>query len=250
MVGAGEDQKGCGIIVVVNAYQVITINAARVHPEDSFSIPFSLFGAPEIEKFVGRKKKLAAIKEAFQVDGSQRKVVILHGLGGMGKTQLAVEFVKNYRDDYSATFWFNGRDETTLKKSFAGMAKRLSNEYPSSGSLAAAAKEKNVDRVVEIMKQWLSTRRNTRWIMVFDNVDNPKLPETQDPKAYDIKSYFPEAHQGFILITTRSSRLRIGKVIPIKKILNIRESIEILSSTSGRPLSDQGIRNNSRTEIS
>jgi hypothetical protein len=85
--------------------------------------------------------------------------------------------------------------------------------------------------------------------MIFDNVDNSKLSETQDSKAYDIKSYFSKVHQEFILIITRSSRLRIDKVVSIKKILNIRESIEILSSTSRRSLSDQDIKNNSRTEI-
>ena len=52
---------------------------------------------------------------------------------------------------------------------------------------------------------------------------------------------FPEAHQGSILIITRSSLLNMGKVVFVKKLLDIQESITILASTSGRENLDQGI---------
>jgi Cdc6-like AAA superfamily ATPase len=208
--------------------------------KEDFSIPFSLSGVPEIEHFVGRREELIKIKTAFQGDGSQRKVVLLYGLGGIGKTQLAVTFVKEHRDTYSAIFWVNGKNEDTLKKSFADIARRLHTEYPSSILLKTAADEKDIDRVVAVVKQWLSTKGNIRWMLVFDNVDNPKLPGIEDPQAYDIRIYFPETHHGSILISTRSSRLNIGKVVSVEKLHDIRESITILASTSGRVISDQG----------
>ena len=208
--------------------------------KDDFSIPFSLSGIPEIEQFVGRKEELIRIKEAFQDRGSQRKVVLLCGLGGIGKTQLAVAFLKEHRDIYPAIFWLNGKTEDTLKQSFAGIAKRLCNEYPSSALLRTTLEEKNIDRIVAVIKQWLSIRGNTQWILIFDNVDNPKLPSISNPQTYDIRLYFPEVHQGSILITTRSSRLNIGKVVFVKKLLEIQECITILASTSGRDNLDQG----------
>ena len=187
------------------------------------------------------------MNEAFQGDGSQRKVVILHGLGGIGKTQLAVAFLKEQRDRYSAVFWLNGKTEETLKKSFAGIAKRLHDEYPRLTLLKTALEGKNANQIVAAIKQWLSRRENTRWILVFDNVDNPKLPDIKDPQGYDIRSYFPEADKGSILITTRSSRLErlvTGKVVFVKKFLDIKESIVILNSTLGatseRIILDQG----------
>ncbi len=198
---------------------------AQANVKDDFSIPFSLPGVPEIEQFVGRKEELIRIKEAFQDHGSQRKIVLLCGLGGIGKTQLAVAFLKRHRDIYSAIFWLNGKDEDTLKQSFAGIAKRLCNEYPSSALLRTAAEEKDADRVVEVTKQWLSIRGNTRWILIFDNVDNPKLPSISDPQAYDIRLYFPEGHQGSILVTTRSSRLNFGKVVFVKNFLTFRKAL-------------------------
>ena len=215
--------------------------------KENFSLPFSLSGVPEINQFVGRKEELLKIYEALQGDGSQRKVVILHGLGGIGKTQLAVAFMKEQRDKFSAILWLNGKNEDTLKKSFADIAKRLHNEYPCSTLLKMAIEEKNADQMVAAIKKWLSRRDNTRWILVFDNIDNPKLPDVEDPQGYDIRSYFPEAHQGSILITTRSSRLErliIGKVVPVKKILDVKESLAILNSalgaTSERIILDQG----------
>ncbi len=197
--------------------------------EQDFSISFSLSEVPEIEHFVGREEELAKIKETFQGDGSHRKTVLLQGLGGIGKTQLAVEYVKQQRDAYPAIFWLNGKSEDMLKQSFKNMAERLFDQFPSSTLLRTAAESKDADQVAEAMKRWLSVKGNNQWLMVFDNVDNPKLPGIKDPQAYNIKSYFPEAHQGFILITTRSSQLKIGNIIPVKKLQNVRESIAILA---------------------
>lgn len=210
--------------------------------EQDFSISFSLSEVPEIEHFVGREEELAKIKETFQGDGSHRKTVLLQGLGGIGKTQLAVEYVKQQRDAYPAIFWLNGKSEDMLKQSFKNMAKRLFDQFPPSTLLRTAAESKDADQVAEAMKRWLSVKGNNQWLMVFDNVDNPKLPGIKDPQAYNIKSYFPEAHQGFILITTRSSQLKIGNIIPVKKLQNVRESIAILAYMSDRPISDQGRR--------
>lgn len=223
------------------------MNAGQANEKENFSLPFGLSGVPEVYEFVGRKKELFEIKQEFQRDGLQRKVVVLRGLGGIGKTQLALAFIKEQRDTYSAAFWLNGRSEDTLRQSFSGMANRLYNEYPSecpsSALLKIAAEEKDIDQTITVIRRWLSIRGNTRWILVFDNIDNPKLDGNgmKDPQGYDIRSYFPEADQGHILITTRSSRLEIGKVISIKKLLNIQESIAIMASMSRRRIPEQGI---------
>ena len=209
--------------------------------KEDFSVPFNLFGIPAIENFVGRKKDLIRVREAFHGGKSRRKIVLLHGLGGIGKTQLAVAFVKKYRNAFSAVFWLNGKSEDTLKQSFASMAERLYEEHPSSALLRMAAEEKDVNQVFKSIKKWLSIRGNTRWIMVFDNVDNPKFPDINDPQAYNIQVYLPEVDQGSILITTRSSRLKIGEVISVRKLLDTQENTTILASTSGRKLSDNGV---------
>lgn len=97
--------------------QIVTIIAAQTNVKEDFSIPFSLSGVPEIEQSVGRGEELDQIKEAFQGNGSHRRTVVLQGLGGISKTQLAVTFLKQRRDTYSAIFWLNGKNEDVLKQS-------------------------------------------------------------------------------------------------------------------------------------
>lgn len=98
--------------------------------------------------------------------------------------------MKEQRDTYSATFWLNGKTEDTLQRSFADIAQRLLIEHPYLTQLKTAVKVKKPDQIVAAIKQWLSIRKNTRWILVFDNVDNPKLPGIENPQAYDVRFIF------------------------------------------------------------
>ena len=90
---------------------------------DDFSVTFSLSDVPEIEKFVAREEELAEIHRMLRGDGS-RRTVVLHGLGGVGKTQLAIAYAKRHKDNYSAVFWFNIKDEDSLRQSFAKAANK------------------------------------------------------------------------------------------------------------------------------
>jgi hypothetical protein len=194
-----------------------------------------------VQVFIGREKELTDIEEALQGDGPRRKVVLLQGLGGIGKTQLAVSFLKRHVDSYWAVIWLDAKTEDALRQGFALTAKRLHKHHPASELLRRAVESKDIEDTVANVKDWFSAKGNHRWLLVFDNVDNPKLPGVEDPKAYDVESYFPETYQGSILITTRSARLEIGKVVSVQK-LGIRESIGILNSTSGRGGLEQGMQ--------
>ena len=55
-------------------------------------------------------------------DHSSRSCVILHGLGGMGKTQLAITYARRHKEKYTAIFWLNANDEDSLKLSFRDVA--------------------------------------------------------------------------------------------------------------------------------
>jgi hypothetical protein len=201
--------------------------------KETFSVRFSLSEVSETENFVGREGELAQIHEKLQSCGS-RTTVILHGLGGMGKTQLAVTYAKRHRDLYSAIFWLNAKDADTLKQSFGNIAKRILQDHPSLSYLNDAAESGDLDKVVDGVKRWLNGSRNNRWLLVYDNYDNPKLAGSHDLGAFDIRLFLPETHQGAIIITTRSSQVKIGHLIPIKKLEDIQHGLEILSHTSGR----------------
>jgi hypothetical protein len=94
--------------------------------------------------------------------------------------------------------------------------------------------KENLDEVIDGVKAWLSLPNNTRWLMIYDNYDNPKLASTLDPTAVDIRKFLPESYQGSVIITTRSSQVRIGHRIQITKLKKQRDSLEILSNASSR----------------
>ena len=198
-----------------------------------FSITFSLSDVSGIEHFVAREEELAEMHRTLSGDGG-RRTVVLHGLGGIGKTQLTVAYAKRHKDNYSAIFWLNIKDEDSLKQSFAKVARQILREHPSASWLSSVDMKENLDEVIDAVKSWLSLPNNTRWLMIYDNYDNPKLASNMNPAAVDIRKFLPESYQGSVIITTRSSQIRIGHRIQITKLENLRDSIEILSNASSR----------------
>ena len=194
---------------------------------------FSLLEIPVIEYFVARQEELIEIREALNKDGS-RRTTVLHGLGGIGKTQLAAAYAKRYKADYSAIFWLNSKDEDSLRQSFARIARRILKEYPSASRLSIINEDSSPEEVVDAVKRWLAIPKNTRWLMIYDNYDNPKLRSNKDPTAVDLRRFLAEADHGSIIITTRSSQVKLGHRIRVDKLKEIRDSLKILSHSSGR----------------
>jgi hypothetical protein len=172
-----------------------------------------------------------------------RSAVVLHGLGGIGKTQLAIEYTKRHKREYTAVFWLNADDEDSLKLSFRDIAQRVLEEQkdkPSTSTLANVDLDGNLDQVVTAVKTWLNLQRNTRWLMIYDNYDNPRTPGNLDRSAVDIREFLPRADHGSMIITTRSAQVSQGHRIHVQKLPNIHEGLEILSNTSKRKNIENG----------
>jgi hypothetical protein len=235
----GRGRKGqCGYAALIDGdsslITVMTIRfTARTYAEESFSVGFSLLEVPETEHFVPRQEELMEIHKTLSGDGN-RRTVVLHGLGGIGKTQLTVAYAKRHKADYSATFWLNSKDEDSLRQSFAKVARRILKEYPSASRLSAMNEDSKLDEMIDAVKRWLDHPKNARWLMVYDNYDSPKLRGNTDPTALDLRRFLPEADHGSIIITTRSSQVKLGHRIQVKKLKDINDSLEILSHASGR----------------
>ncbi|CAI9635625.1 unnamed protein product [Alternaria burnsii] len=202
-------------------------------PIESFTVQSSVLEVSRVEYLVGREENITEICEALQYDGS-RKTAVVHGLGGMGKTQLALAYAQRHRDDYSAVFWVNSKDVDTLKQGYAAAARRIYREHPSLVHLKTIAEGSDLGEATEAVKRWLSSAGNDRWLVIYDNYDTPKLPGHNEPGTFDIRPFLPEADQGAVLITTRSSQLQLGRPVAVKKLQEIEQSLEILSQTSRR----------------
>jgi hypothetical protein len=200
------------------------------HHED-FSLPFSLADAPDGPHFVARQEELTALHQALHGDGS-RRIAVLHGLGGIGKTQSAIEYAKRNHLKYSAIFWLNVTDSQSIQDSFHRAADRIRSAHPSADIPTRSAL--NSKEIVATVKAWLSQSWNTRWLLIFDNYDNPKFLNETDSTAVDVKDYFPESHQGSIIITTRVSALQMGSHVHVQKMANTEDGLKILANTSRR----------------
>jgi len=138
----------------------------------------------------------------------RQKIFVLHGLGGIGKTQLAVEFARRHHRKFSSVFLLNGSSEDSLKQSIAGCASRIPEGQISDTSRAySTSGVGDLGEVVTEVMAWLAKPDNTHWLLVFDNVDREYGPHISDPNAYDVRRYFSGADHGSILITTRLARL-------------------------------------------
>ncbi|KAI7291573.1 hypothetical protein KC343_g104 [Hortaea werneckii] len=207
----------------------------------NFSIPFGDTKMTGVEKFVGREKELQEMYTALLSNGGRRSVV-LHGLGGIGKTQLAIAYARRHSDAYSAIFWLNMQDSSSARQSLILFARRVLQYHPCAPCLSQIDLAGSPDEIAAAVIAWLSMVDNTRWLAICDNYDNPRIGGNTDSAAVDIRDFLPQAFQGSVIVTTRSSLVKIGRSMPVRKLVEVQESVEILSNISNRSLSANGER--------
>ncbi|CAI7595833.1 unnamed protein product [Penicillium palitans] len=221
------------LVLVVPIDQVESTPTARDTLADSvhrFNIPLDLTAVPVIETFVGRQDELDNLWQYLQPTNSpSRKVAILHGLGGMGKTQLAIRFARDHKDDFTAVFWLSGKDRDTLLHSLSFALGRL----PGQRSDSEASNDREVEQRARHMLRWLALDGNSRWLIIFDNIDQYSPFNSAVGDGYDIERFFPTAEHGSILITSRLQRLtELGEAFPVHR-LDSYNTIQLLLQSSG-----------------
>lgn len=187
---------------------------------------------PRVRSFVAREKEIEEMHQSLS-SGTGRRVVVLQGLGGIGKTQIAATYIERFQQDFSAIFWLNMNDEVSIQQSFARMAGRILSQHSTRGGISALNRQESNNDVIEAVKGWLSLAHNTRWLLVCDNYDNPNFSNITK-HGININHYLPTAFQGSIIITTRTSFVNVGHQIPIRKLESIDDSLMILAANSHR----------------
>ena len=125
---------------------------ARINSDENFSLVFSLSEVIETNHFVARQDALAAMHEKPD-GGTGRQAVTLHGLGGVGKTQLAIAYAKAHGSDYSAVLWLNIKYENSVKQSYARIARRIKQEHPSASQLVSITNESQLDELIHSQRK-------------------------------------------------------------------------------------------------
>ena len=170
----------------------------KLFPNPPPSIPYNegliLGAAPQIQEdyFVGRMAELAQLQDWLNPDtlAPAQKIVSIVGMGGLGKTQLSLTYAKRHSHLYSSIFWLNAKDEPSLKRSLSQAYSAISHNK--SADLAPT------DERIRVFRKWLSEADNSRWLLIFDNYDNPKQAVTPGPNSavFDIRDYFPHKSPG------------------------------------------------------
>ena len=171
----------------------------------------------------------------------QCKIFVLHGLGGIGKTQIAVNFARKHQDDYSAVFWLDGSSKDSIKQAFLDIAQRLPQSQFTSDALLTqrSAQQPDLDVVVAEVLRWLSEDANRQWLLIIDNVDRDFKDKNKDPEAYDIRPCLPAADHGSVLITSRLRHLKnvLGTAAGLKvDILGDVEALAVLKAKAVRSI--------------
>jgi nucleoside phosphorylase len=203
-----------------------------------FHVPFDLTGVPAVENFLGRHEELEQLWHHLQPENKEsRKVAVLHGLGGIGKTQLAIRFAREHKEHFTAIFWLAGKSRETLLQSMSSVLSQL----PGQSSNPAATNEGEVEQNAKQVLRWLASPGNTRWLLIFDNIDQYS-PGTDD--GYDIGKLFPTADHGSILITSRLRSLtELGRSFPVQGF-NVEDAISLLWQSRHLPVPDTATRQN------
>jgi tetratricopeptide (TPR) repeat protein len=172
-VAAGRDVNIAGRDIV----QMPPPSRPRALPPD----PRAGIPPPPIEHFTDRETELAGLHQNLQ---EQRRAV-LHGLGGVGKTQLSLRYLEEHRDLYpDGSFWLRAEHSSTLLSDLASLAWRL--ELPE-------REEPEQERQIEAVHRWL--RQHQRWLLVLDNLDREA-----EEAAWQ---WLPPDLPGHLVLTTR-----------------------------------------------
>ena len=193
-----------------------------------YKTDFSLAGVPVVETFIDRPLEMKALENTLLAKrDSRRKVFALHGLGGIGKTQLSAEFARRFHHHFSSVFWLDGATEDNLIRSLVACAGRISTGQISEEANKLLREHGDDKAVAKEVKRWLSQTLNSDWLVIVDNFDKEYKPNSI---KHFITEYISEADHGSILFTTRLRSVSdLGHSLELGKV-DKRQAQEILES--------------------
>lgn len=222
-------QQGDGNINTHKVNGDLTINQTTINNNASSPLQTenpSYFGVPSRNNnFTGREALLKDLHKRLhpETEPTTIQVQAISGFGGIGKTQIAIEYAHRYYHDqkvYNCVFWVLADTKSNLDARFADLADKLALLMPQ-----ATQQDK-----MRAVKNWLATHGN--WLLIFDNADEPKF----------LNNLMPTNPQGKVLLTSRAdvdfAQLNIVKPLKINK-LPPNEAIDFLFNRTQYKRTDQ-----------
>jgi len=155
--------------------------------------------------FTGRDGILDDIHKRFTGNGYVSLTQTISGLGGVGKTQVALEYAYRYAFHYDIIWWINAETQQTMLEDIIQFVNRMQPGRASSDH----------DDIMAAFNVWLDENKN--WLLIYDNADDMK----------QVSKSIPKINNGHILITTRNKHGLIGDGINID-LFEENETVDFL----------------------
>ncbi|KAI3326403.1 P-loop containing nucleoside triphosphate hydrolase protein [Xylariaceae sp. AK1471] len=146
------------------------------------------------------------------------------GLGGVGKTQVALQFaywVKENKPNYSI-FWVQTSNDASFEQSYTEVARLLDIHVKSDEDLK------------ESVRRCLESEKAGQWLLIVDNADDKEILFGSSAKPSGIDEYLPESDNGLTLFTTRSREVAVavaGSDVVDLHGMNLEEATGFLGKT-------------------
>ncbi|GAB1319048.1 hypothetical protein MFIFM68171_09258 [Madurella fahalii] len=186
--------------------------------------PWFLVPYTENKNFIGRETILEKLRQKASESRSQSRIA-LFGLGGIGKTQIALAYTYRFQETSPdvSVFWVHASNAERFRQAFVSIAQKC--KIP-------GYNDPKADTLL-LVKTWLEKRDYGRWLMVIDNADDMELFINGN-----LEQYIPECAHGSILVTTRNKQagLSLTKGDPPVEVgkMDSAESDELLRVRLGK----------------
>ena len=158
-----------------------------VHPsQPAASAPVWNVPFPEKKFFIGREALLKQLRTQLTTTQTAALGQTISGLGGIGKTQLAVKYAYRHRQEYQAVLWAHAETTESLTTSYTVIARLL--QLPQKDT-------QDQGEIIQGVKDWLSHQQH--WLLILDNADEPDV----------LIPFLPLQVGGHLIVTTRAADL-------------------------------------------
>jgi hypothetical protein len=144
-------------------------------------------------RFVGRQPQLEELEKRIFVKGQSQKAAIM-GLGGVGKTQVALQLAYCICEKYLeySVFWIPSTSIGSVKQGYLSVSQQL-------GLLNI-----NLGNIKSEVQVYLSQKHIGQWLLVFDNANDTNMWIIESNTTPALKMYLPQSDQGFVLFITQN----------------------------------------------
>jgi len=185
--------------------------SSRNRPDFPGSLPFNNLPFARNNYFTGRTQVFEDICTSFENGHALSLTQTIFGMGGLGKTQTALEYAYRYAQNYDYIWWVPAETEETVLiayKQFAVKMKLLDDGQQDRGM------------IIETVLNWMDSNR--KWLFIYDNVE----------RVSGDTAWWPRNNREHILITTRNKQSDVGRAIDIS-VFTEKESADFLKQRTG-----------------